>query len=76
MALNDKERLSEMLISDKLIHEENAKVITEMQESNYVMGQELSTLRQAAKNAAQKQLETEKKLKSAQATIHTLKTEN
>ena len=65
-----------MLISDKLIHEENAKVITEMQESNYVMSQELSTLRQAAKNAAQKQLETEKKLKSAQATIHTLKTEN
>ena len=28
--------MSELLLSDKLLHEENAKVIAELRESNYV----------------------------------------
>ena len=58
---------SELLLNDNLLHEENAKVITELRESNYVKEQEIASLRKALQKASEVQKESDKKLKSSQA---------
>ena len=41
------QRLSELLISDKLIHEENTKVISELKEQSHLKDQEIARLKKA-----------------------------
>ena len=55
------------MLNDNLLHEENAKVITELRESNYVKEQEIASLRKALQKASEVQKESDKKLKSSQA---------
>ena len=68
--------MSELLLSDKLLHEENARVITELRESNYVKEQEIQNLRQSLRKATEKQKEGDKRLKASQAQLQSLKLEN
>ena len=53
MESNGDQRMSELLLSDKLLHEENAKVIAELRESNLVKEQEIEGLRQALRKATE-----------------------
>ena len=69
-------RVSELLLSDNLIHEENAKVIAELKEAGEKREAENRQLKKKLEEV-QKQNETlEKNAKSAQAQIQILKSEN
>ena len=68
-------RLSEMLISDKLIHEENTKVIAELNESSQRKDSEITRFKKSLKEATKKNEEDEKKHQSYKALINTLKSD-
>ena len=70
-----KQRLSELLISDKLIHEENTKVIAELKESSMLKDQEIANLKAVLDQAKKNSDESDKKMKSQAGQIHTLKLE-
>ncbi len=70
-----KQRLSDLLISDKLIHEENTKVIAELQESNLLKDAEISKLKAALEQANKLNVDHEQKLKAQTGQITTMKHE-
>ena len=61
------ERLSELLVSDKLLLEENGRIIAELNEANANKDETITQLQKALKAAEKKNEENEKKLKSSQA---------
>ena len=75
-ARSPEERLSELLVSDKLIHEENGKVIAELHEANREKDETIARLQKALEAAERKNAEAERKLRSAQTQVQTLRREN
>ena len=57
------QRLSELLISDKLIHEENTKVISELREAGHLKDQEIARLKKALEESDKSKTELEQKNK-------------
>ena len=68
--------MSELLVSDKLIHEENGKVIAELTEANREKDETIARLQKALTAAEKKNAEIERKLKSSQTQVQTLRREN
>ena len=68
--------MSELLVSDKLIHEENGKVIAELNEANREKDETIARLQKALTAAEKKNAEIERKLKSSQTQVQTLRREN
>lgn len=69
-------RVSELLLSDNLIHEENAKVISELKAKNERRDAENRQLMKKLEEAQKAAQAAEKNLKSAQAQVQMLRKEN
>ena len=62
-------RISELLLSDKLIHEENKKVIGELREKELSQNQEIARLKAELQQMAESVVEAEKKQKQVDDSI-------